>query len=334
MTPYSFRSWLTFAEAADYLSSKTNYQHTEQSIEDAVNSETLRAFFYTPDEIALYFDDRPSGLPGSINLAECPHFLFDYESSQAWRAHIAENTPIPIVGYHEFCKNIENRNKPNPCGITIYGPDGAVLGGVYSIGDNGQPCWITDTAFQLFIRKDELDELIKGGEARWRRHTSNKLYMMLVPLESFPAELGRALFLENPEGIPQMDEYIIRMLAGETSNKSEPATNDTDTKGLPAAQKALALSARLIAELGGLLQEFAEHSNNPEKLTELANAARKTYGIKYGFGSRDKPAVEGISRQLSSLAMELGHKDGAGNPEHGYGPSGFQKTIKTALEAL
>lgn len=333
MTPYSFRSWLTFAEAADYLSSKTNYQYTVQSIEDAVNSKTLRAFFYTPDEIALYFDGRPSDLPVFITLAEWPHFLFDYESSQAWRAHIAENTPIPIMEYHEFCENIENRNKTNPCGITIYGPDGTVLGGAYSIGDNGQPCCITDTAFQLFIRKDELDELIKGGEARWRRDASNKQYMILGMLD-FPAELGRASLLENPAGIPQMDEYIIRMLASETSNKSEPATNDTDTKGLPAAQKALALSARLIAELGSLLQEFAEHSNNPEKLTELANAARKAYGTKYGFGTKGKPRVDGISKQLSALAMELGHKDGAGNPEHGYGPSGFQKTIKTALETF
>lgn len=305
MADHEFKNWLTFEEAAAWLSSKTSKEYTANAITRAVMKGRLPAYYWPSDgaEIGLFTNLKPlpPGYESWQPLAHGGNFLNDYQSPP----FCIYEGPVPIVDYEGF-KRSASLSSPWPVGLTVQ-EGGVVIGGCYRIGTNDEPVSMAAADYLELIHIEHLEQFLSdpntphsAPDTRIDRIT---LGDQSIWLASCAVPAGGSIDVEADQP-PATDERP------ESKTGQPPATDEQPESEAPAL-KALAFAAHLIANLA-------------DRLDETEPVASRRLGMK----KAGKPVVSRIAAQLARTAEALNHTG------HGYGAKGFQANLKRALDAI
>lgn len=133
MTSYAFKEWLTFDEAAAWLTDNTGHSYDEPAISRAALNGRLPVHYWPTDDvnIGLY---RLSLLPGAGDVVESPLNL----DSDACAVVCLIDGPIPIRLYQLFLSAERISTHGRPVGLSA-DVDATDLYGCYRIGENDRP---------------------------------------------------------------------------------------------------------------------------------------------------------------------------------------------------
>lgn len=270
MTSYAFKEWLTFDEAAAWLTDATGTPYDKEAISRAAENDRLPVHYWPTDDahIGLY---RLKLLPGSGDVVESPLNL----DSDACEVLCLIDGPVPVRLYRLFKSAAQMLAHGRPVGLSAsLGPDG--LYGCYRIGENDRPLSIMQGNYEILIHLADLERL----KNNLPMPTSAPPHDFIFTEGTFPA-LEQTLCLARsavnwssyPNAEPPIPEFV-----AESERRPEPLL------------RALGLAAHLIAELGGELDQN-------EQL--VSRRRRYTRG-----GS---PNITTISKALANTATKLRH---------------------------
>ena len=297
MPDYLFKEWLTFAEAAAWLTDATGKHFSADAITRAVMTARLPAHYWPTDgaEIGVFTLHMQSAamheeMPGLKPMAESPTGL-DLEQS---KIVCLVDGPVPFQQY-EFFHSMFHANHVSPIGISAF-HDKPELYGCYRIDENDRPVSMTSGSFQTLIHIADMEQLNKN---------------LPLPMPQRP----HSLLLESAY-VVGIDQRLIRARTSaqwfsypESSATAEkPESTDKRTGPL---LRALGLATHLIAKLG----------------TEL-DARETVPSHRRGYTRGASPNVAAIARTLAGIAEELRHEG------HGFKGDGFQKLLSAALREV
>lgn len=270
MTSYAFKEWLSFDEAAAWLTDATGIPYDKEAISRAALNDRLPVHYWPTDDadIALC---RLTLLPGSGNVVESPQNL----DGDACEVLCLIDGPIPVRLYRLFQSAAHTSANGRPVGLsTGSGPDG--LYGCYRIGENDQPLSITQGNYEILIHLADLERL----KDNLPMPASLPPHDLIFSQGTFPA-LEQTLCLARsavnwssyPNSEPPTPE-----LAAESERRPEPLL------------RALGLAAHLLAELGDKLDENEQLVSRRRRYTRGAS-----------------PNITNISKALASTATKLRH---------------------------
>ena len=298
MPDYLFKEWLTFPEAAAWLTDATGKHFSADAISRAVMTARLPAHYWPTDgaDIGLFAlrmqpDAMPQEIPNLKPMAESPFYL-DMQQSKIL---CLVDGPVPFAQYEIFHRRLQSSN-PSPIGISAF-LDKHKLYGCYRIGENVQPISMSSGSFQTLIHIADMEQLSKS-------------LPLPIPQKS------HSLLLESAY-VVGFDQRLIRARSSvqwfsypESSNAAESKPVSTDKRAEPLL-RALGLATHLIAKLG----------------TEL-DARETVPSHRRGYTRGASPNVAAIARTLTGIAEELRHEG------HGFKGDGFQKLLSAALREV
>ncbi|MGE8504506.1 MAG: hypothetical protein ACN6P1_19990 [Pseudomonas sp.] len=299
MADYLLKEWLTFEEAASWLSDQSGKLYNAQTIQRAVTSFRLPAHYWPTDhaEIGLFelqllpgayiSDWRESGFRP---LCESPMHL---DTDRCVLADLIEG-PVPFHQYEFFIES-QIKRPTELIGISAL-LNADELYGCYRLDDQGRPASIFSGPYQALIHLADLEEMLAG---------------LPLPRQRSPHEIesqvwrigGTGEMLTRSRSTVQWFSYPESIVTDSTPS----STGDEK----PATLRALGFATHLIAQLG---QELDEKESIPSK--------------QKGFTRGETPNISAISRQLAAIAKLLNHEG------HGVKGEGFQKILRSALREI
>lgn len=271
MTSYAFKEWLTFDEAAAWLTDKTGSPYDEQAISRAALNGRLSVHYWPTDdvEIGLY---RLALLPNSGDVVESPLHL----DNERCEVVCLIDGPIPIRHYQLFQSAAQTVISNRPVGLSAR-PNEDELYGCYRIGDEDRPTSVTQGNYKVLVHLSDMEQLQKNLPM-----PAPMLSHDLVFGECFLPAAGQRFYLASSSvswsRYPDA-EQLQPVATAAPESLSEPLL------------RALGLAAHLIAELGGKLDEHEQ----------LVSHRRR-----YMRGS--SPNITAISKALATTAVKLRHE--------------------------
>lgn len=297
MADYLLKEWLTFEEAASWLSDQSGKLYSAQAIQRTVTSFRLPAHYWPTDhaEIGLFelqllpgayiSDWRESGFRP---LCESPMHL---DTDRCVLADLIEG-PVPFHQYEFFIES-QIKRPTELIGISAL-LNADELYGCYRIDDQGRPASIFSGPYQALIHLADLEEMSAG---------------LPLPRQRSPHEIeshvwrmgGTGEMLTRSRSTAQWFSYPENTIADHSAQEEQRPSN----------LRTLGFAAHLIASLS-------------EKIDASESIPSKRQGLARG----GKPNVQAISKALAEIAKSLNHEG------HGVQGDGFQKQIRSALREL
>lgn len=291
MADYELKDWLTFEEAAAWLSSKTSKEYTANAITRAVMKGRLLAYFWPIDaaKLGLYTNVKPlpPGYESVSPLAHGGHFLDDYHSPP----FCIYEGPVPIIDYQGFKRSV-GLSTHWPVGLTVLS-EGVVIGGCYRVGANDEPVSVAAAGYLELIHAEHLEAFLSDP------NTPHSAPDIRIQQETLGDQSFWLVSCATPAGG-----------SVEVEADQPPATHEQPESEAPAL-KALAFAAYLIADLSQQLD--AKESIESQKL-KLAK----------GDGS---PNVSRIAEALEGAARRQNY-DERGYGMYGFRDA-LRKALKT-----
>lgn len=238
MTSYAFKEWLTFDEAAEWLSDATGKTFGSDAIERVAINGVLPVHYWPTDgaEIALFSIkvDRPEftlleGLP-EIALEQC-EITYPIVG------------PVPFSDYGLFLIAQEKKHL-KPIGITAGFTDEIGVFGCYRVDEANRPVSITSGAFEVLVHISDLELLSKD-----------------LPFpKRLPSHHIRVGVLKT-HGYDQSVQVAVSSLLTTTDGF---LSGDADSlgKGKVPLLRALAFATHLIAKLGDQIDQSAQQPSH------------------------------------------------------------------------
>ncbi len=298
MSDYHFKQWLSFDEAASWLT-----DHTETAFTRAMLDTALAARIINIHAWAL---DRPeTHVVGDFKKAvtdKIPnHFFVEAEDRPGIDPSLLTDEcvfegPIPIQYYPAF-KSAMERNTPNPLGITVMDEQGAQWVCYPLRGDN-----IASFSDERIVYLFHLNDL--------------KMFADQLPVP--------------PQVIPNPIKYLRCTLQGTEQSYVEASSciagNAPLSWDLPGPDSKSVQAEQVDDEPALRALGFATHLL--AALSAELDAKEKLPGRRLDFQRGDKPNVSRIADALSDIAKSMRH-DG-----HGVQGAGFKKTLAHALASV
>lgn len=268
MTSYAFKEWLTFEEAAAWLTDTAGKPFDAKAISRAALNNLLPVHYWPTDdaEIGLFRVRLMSRLgdivesPLHLNLEHCEVVCL-------------VDGPVPFRRYRLFHSAIHNIAPSRPIGISAF-PDEPELYGCYRIDEAGRPQCMAQGNYQVLVHISDLEQLSKGLQMP-AVSAPHDLLLGVAHLDATEQVLYLARSAANWSNYPDADLPIV------------PPLPDPETRSEPLL-RALGFAAHLIAELG---QKLDEH--------EQLQSRRRRYTVGAS------PNVSTIAQALADTAAKL-----------------------------
>ncbi|HDQ4463259.1 hypothetical protein [Pseudomonas aeruginosa] len=270
MTNYAFKEWLTFEEAAAWLSDAAGTSFTEEDISRAARQSRLPVHYWPTDDAQLgLFHLQLS--PGSGEVIESSAHL----DLAGCKLLSLIDGPIPIPNYQLFQTAVKHCETGRWIGISAF-PDEPEPYGCYEVADDDQPRSLGRGSHQILVHLSDLERLCDS-----------------LPMPNINPPHGLALGIAE---FPSTNQVLC--LARSTlhwSNYpdlefSSQHTSEGQSTTVPLL-RALGFATHLIAQLG---QELDALESLPSKRKRLTRG--------------NSPNVSAISKALSEVAKGLRHE--------------------------
>jgi len=298
MSDYHFKQWLSFDEAASWLSDHTDTAFTIAMLETALTARIITIHAWALDRPEVY-------VVGNFNEAitkKIPsHFFVEAENRPCIDPSLligecAFEGPIPLQYYPVF-KSAMERKTPNPLGITV-------------VDEQGKQ-WV------CYPVKDENIASFSDERIAYLFHLND--------LKSFADQLP-----VPPAISPARIKYLKCTLQGTDQSyveaSSQIAGNAPVSWDLPGPHSENVQAEQLDDEPALRALGFATHLL--AALSAELDAKEKLPGRRLDFQRGDKPNVSRIADALSDIAKSMRH-DG-----HGVQGAGFKKILAQALASV
>lgn len=297
MSDYLMKEWLTFEEAASWLSDQTGKQVRSSVILNAARSHRLPVHYWPTDRkpIGLFAIETLPGVSpwkgsGFKPMPESP-LMLDIEQCLLL---CDVDGPVPVRHFEIFYEN-RVRGFSRPIGLSVldHEPD---IYGCYRLGPSGELACITAGEYDFVVHLGDLEQMHQG---------------LPLPKPRPPHDIQ--IYAETLVGTDETVERALSTVGWLTCPLSEaesvvaPPRLQRGTNLL----RALGFATHLIAELGEKLDMQAE----------IASDAK-------GYCRNKKPNAAAIARELARVAKMLKH-DG-----HGVKGDGFEKLLRAGLDEV
>ncbi|TFB41447.1 hypothetical protein [Pseudomonas sp. F01002] len=229
---YTFKEWLSFEDAAAWLSDATGESYDENSILRLALKGRVPVHYWPTDDaqIVLY---RVEHDLASVNPVVEAFVRLDLSGCEPI---CLVDGPVPIRNFGIFFPSSQNNKAPGMVGLSAYPEEESGEYGCYRLGEDDRPQSIIEGRFEVLIHLSDLQQL-RAGLPMPRARQPHDLIMGYANIdgvmESFPLARSTAEWSDYPDS-----DLPLPQLVGDPESKTEPLL------------RVLGLAAHLIADLG------------------------------------------------------------------------------------
>lgn len=316
MSIYAFKEWLSFEEAAAWLSDSTGTNYESGSLMALALKGRVPVHYWPTDNAQIALFKVEPVVPNYKPLLES-FVRLDHVNCEAF---CLVDGPVPIHNFQVLFTSLQNKVATGTVGIGT-SIDGEETYGCYRLGNDEQPKSVTLGEYELLIHLGDLEQ-VKRSLPMPPICKPYSLAIGTTTMHGFPETFPLARSAADWRNYPDSDLPIAAQesaqanlhpaLAGliNQDGKDDDLTSEQEHQSEPIL-RALGLAAHLIAELGKQL-----------------DAHEQTESRKRRFSKGGSPNVLQISKALAKTANEI-RLEG-----HNYKGSGFQKLLSKALRNL
>ncbi len=311
---YVFKEWLSFEEAAAWLSDSTGTNYESESLLVLALKGRVPVHYWPTDNAQIALFKVEPALPNYKPLLES-FVRLDHVNCEAF---CLVDGPVPIHNFQVFFTSLQNKVATGTIGIGT-SIDGEETYGCYRLGADEKPKSVTLGEYELLIHLSDLEQ-VKQSLPMPPICKPYALAIGTTTMHGFPETFPLARSSADWRNYPDSDLPI----AAEENAQAElpPAVStpsikhdedricEQESRPEPLL-RALGLAAHLIAELG---KQLDEHEQIPTRKKKLQKGTT--------------PNVSRISEALAKEAAAL-RLEG-----HNYKGAGFQKLLTKALREL
>jgi hypothetical protein len=269
MGVYAFKEWLSFEEAAAWLSDVSGDSYDENSILRLALKGRVPVHYWPTDDTQIMLYRVEHDLPTVNPVIEA----FSRLDLSGCKPICLVDGPVPIRNFGIFFSSTQNNIAPGMVGLSAY-PEESGEYGCYRLGEDDRPQSITEGRFEVLIHLSDLQQMRAGlpmPEVRQPYDLIRGYVNIGGVLDSFPLARSAAEWTDYPDSDLPLPQPV-----GDSGSKAEPLL------------RALGLAAHLIAELGKQLDVHEQIESNKRRY------------VKGGA-----PNVSRISQALAVMAGEL-----------------------------
>jgi hypothetical protein len=270
MAIYAFKEWLSFEEAAAWLSDATGSSYSENAVFRLALKGRVSVHYWPTDdaEVALY---RVAHDVLSVRPVIEAFLQLDLDSCE-FISRV--NGPIPIRNFEIFYSSSQNKKASGMVGLSAYLHGEPEEYGCYRLAEDGRPQSIVNGSFEVLLHLSDLQQIHDDLPMPGPREV-HRLYIGYITNGGLIDPIPLAYSSVKWRDYPDSDLPLLRP-ASESESKSEPLL------------RALGLAAHLIADLGKQLDAYEQIESSKRRF------------VKGG-----SPNVSRISQALADVAGEL-----------------------------